>query len=98
MFRTHEPFKYPIQFGGDESTVWRAVQIVLNMPWLLVTIEVEEELTQTFLLNGTDDLLQCVEDESDFGRLVAVRLVLPPAYSPSSDWTFVPADRADRAR
>ncbi len=94
MFATYEPFKFPLQFG-DDSTIWRGVEIMLNTPWLLATLEDDEDVPRTFLLKGPDDLLQVVQ-KSDLGKLTGVRLVLPPEVSPTSDWAFVSVCRVER--
>lgn len=94
MFATYEPFKFPLQFG-NESTIWCGVEIMLNTPWLLATLEDDEAVPRTFLLKGPDDLLQVVE-RSDLGKLTGLRLVLPPGQSPTSDWSFVPVRSVER--
>lgn len=94
MFATYEPFKFPLQLDNS-STIWRGVEVMLYTPWLLATLEDDEEVPRTFLLKGTDDLLQVVE-ASALGRLTGLRLVLPPNLSPTSDWTFVPVCRVER--
>lgn len=94
MFATYEPFKFPIQLG-DDSTIWLGVEIMLNTPWILATLEDDEEVPRTFLLKGPDDLLHVVQS-SDLGTLTAVRLILPPNASPTSDWAFVPVCRVER--
>ncbi len=94
MFTTHEPFRFPIQFD-DGSTIWRCVELGLNSPWLIVTVDSEDEIPRTFLLHGTDDLLQVAQAES-LGKLRGVRLVLPPHASPTCDWTFVPVCKVER--
>lgn len=43
------------------------------------------------------ELLQFIES-SDLGRLLSVRLVLPPDRSQSSDWVFLPVCRVERER
>lgn len=95
MFATYEPFKFPVQFDAD-STIWRGVEIMLNTPWLLATLEDEAGMSlRTFLLKGTDELQQFAEG-STLGRLTSVRLVLPPDLSPKGDWAFVPVRRVER--
>lgn len=94
MFATYEPFKYQLQLG-DGSTIWRGVEVTLNIPWLLATFIDDEEVPRTFLLKGTDDLLGVVQ-QSGLGKLTGVRLVLPPTASSTSDWSFVPVCRVER--
>ena len=94
MFATYETFKLPLQFG-EGSTIWRGVEIMLNTPWLLATLEGDEEVSRTFLLKGPDDLLQVVQSP-ELGRVTGVRLVLPPSVSPTRDWSFVPVCRVER--
>lgn len=94
MFATYEPFKFPLQLG-DDSTIWRGVEIMLNTPWLLATLDTDEDVPRTFLLKGPDDLLQVLRSP-ELGRLNGVRLVLPPEASPSSEWSFVPIRRVER--
>lgn len=94
MFATYEPFKFPLQFN-DDSTIWRGVEIMLSTPWLIATLDTNEKVARTFLLEGPDDLLQILHSPG-LGRLAAVRLVLPPAASPTGDWSFVSIDRVER--
>ncbi len=94
MFATYEAFKFPLQFG-DGSTIWRGVEIMLNNPWLIATLEDDDEVPRTFLLKGLDDLLHVMES-SELGKLTGVRLVLPPYVSPTSDWSFVHVCRVER--
>ena len=95
MFATHEPFKLPFQLDED-STIWRGIEVMMNAPWLLVTIEDEvEEVTRTFLLTGMNDLLGFVEN-STMGRLTGVKAVIPPRLSPTRDWAFLSICRIER--
>lgn len=58
MFVTHEPFKFPIQFGG-EGTTWQAVELMLETPWLILSVEdKQDELRRNIFVDGTDTLLQ----------------------------------------
>lgn len=93
MFRTFDAYKFPVQLESG-STVWRAVELVLNAPRLLVTTE-DSESRRTFLLNDTSDLLQFIT-ELRGEKLHAVRLVLPPDYSSSADWEFIPIKQIGR--
>lgn len=94
MFATYEGLRFPIQFG-DDSVIWRAVEVTLNTPWLLATLSYDHQALRTFLLDGPDDLLQFIQI-SDIGNLAAVRLVLPPNVSATRDWSFVPICRIER--
>jgi hypothetical protein len=95
MFVTHEPFKFPIQFEGG-STTWHVVELMLQTPWLLITAEdAEEDTTRTFFLNGTDTLLQFL-DNPTLGRTTGVQLVLPPRWSPTDEWCFLRIRRVER--
>lgn len=94
MFRTFESFKYPIQLAED-STIWRGIELVLNAPRLLITVQDEEDTCRTFMLNDNFDLLQFVETPG-MGTLISARIVLPPDWSPSNDWEFVRICRVER--
>ncbi len=92
MFATFEESKFPVQLD-DKSTVWRCVEIVMNAPSLLVTLE-EDDIVRYHLLQGGDDLLQVIEA---FGpsRVTGVHIVLPPDMSPSGDWAILPVSRVE---
>lgn len=88
MFVTHEPFRFPIQFQGS-GTTWQSVELMLQSPWLLITVEEDDEgPPRTFFLDTTETLLRFLESPT-LGRPVGVQLVLPPQWSPSAQWQFV---------
>lgn len=98
MFVTHEPFKSPFPFqlpGG--STTWHVVELMLHTPWLLITVEDEEEedAIRTYFLSGTDVLLQLLNNPT-LGKTKGVQLVLPPGWSPTREWCFVRIRRVER--
>jgi len=98
MFVTHEPFKSPFPFqlpGG--STTWHVVELMLHTPWLLITVEDEEEedAIRTYFLSGTDVLLQLLNNPT-LGKTRGVQLVLPPGWSPTREWCFVRIRRIER--
>lgn len=89
MFRTYPSFKHPIQFD-ETSTLWRLVELALHWPWYIATVlDPVEQAQRVFLLSGNDDLLLLAEQE-DLGRLVAVHLLMSPAFSVTRDWELVP--------
>lgn len=95
MFTTHSAFRRPLQL--DETfTTWRFVELLLGTPWFVATtLDSAEHLRRTFLLSSCDDVLQFSEREP-FGKLIGLKLVLPPHHSPSNDWSFVPIRRIER--
>lgn len=92
MFRTLESFKYPLQLGVG-VTLWRVVEFALNHPRVLATVDDENETRRTFLLSDAYDLLDFVRSVE--GKVVAVRLLIPPDWSESGDWALVPICRIE---
>jgi hypothetical protein len=97
MFVTHEPFKFPVQFQGDGG-IWTVVELMLQTPWLILTADDDQEdTTRTFFLNGTDALLQFLQNPT-LGKTTGVHLVFPPRWYPSNDkdWSLVRVRRVER--
>ena len=97
MFTTYPPFKFPVQIDPD-ITDWTAVELGLDVPWLLVTfMDRKEPVKRTFLVAGSINIGGFVVNNS-LGDLLALRLVLPPHRSFTGDWAFVPISRVGRLR
>jgi len=57
MFVTHSLFKHRIQ-PDPNATLWTSVEVALDWPWYLATVQVPHEPVQrTFALGFNDDVL-----------------------------------------
>lgn len=88
MFITYQPFKFPLQFDR-ESTIWTAVELALHTPVFLVSTTTEDdEATRTFMLDGTNELLEFSTREPA-GRIAALHVLQPPRSSARKKWALV---------
>ena len=95
MFATHPRFMIPVPFG-DGIFVWKAVELDIHTPWLFATVmDPDEPPERTFLLSGSNELLDFVSSVQ-FGGFSALHLVQPPIWSKSRDWGFVRIRRIER--
>jgi hypothetical protein len=78
MFTTNESFKSPVQFDR-RSTDWRAVELTIGHPFLMVRLS-DEGMHRYVLLHGMDDLL-ALHQQSNVGGLTAIGLLEPPGWS-----------------
>jgi len=95
MFATYAVFKHRLQLN-QQSTAWRAVEVILPTPWLIATIaDQAEEVNRTFLLTGNDEILLFAERPS-LGKPISLHLMLTPDWSETGDWMLLPIAKVER--
>ena len=89
MFSTYEMFKLPVQID-PASTTWSAVELAVGTPFFVVsTVDQRDHGTRHFLLHGSDELLAFAKS-TPLGPLCSLHVMLPPAWSPTGDWSSLP--------
>ena len=88
MFLTHQPFKHHIQIEKN-VTLWDAVELAINVPLYLVTaLDLNQECERDFLYSSDHEVLKIILDKSH-GKLIALHLLQPPAWSESKKWNLI---------
>ena len=86
MFTTNESFKSPVQFDR-RSTDWRAVELAIGHPFLMVRLS-DEGIHRYVLLHGMDDLL-ALHQQCNVGKLTAISLLQPPGWSSTGSFESI---------
>jgi hypothetical protein len=94
MFATHDGLQAGMQFS-DDSTIWRGVEVMLNVPWVLATLKDAERNQSHYLLQDPEDLVQLLSQSPGI-NMTGLQLVQPPTFSPTGNWAFVPICRVEQ--
>lgn len=78
------------------SRYWRALELSLNAPWLMVTVR-EDGFLRNFMLSQDSDLLPMLEDAPEM-EIVGVDAVVPPGYGQEDGWGLLKVRRVWSAR
>lgn len=95
MFTTYDDLKLPLPLEAGSAT-WTAVELEMNVPWLVARWRDEgNNVHRTFLLPDADEVV-AFASQRILGRLTQLRLVLPPAWSASGDWELLRIARVEK--
>lgn len=96
MFATYSQYKLPFRIQGDPSTLWTGVELVLNVPFFLCTVDVDG-VPQRFLHTLEEEVVRMAGKTTE-ERLVGVHLVVPPESSEDGTWSVLPVLRISKQR
>jgi len=93
MFATHPQHEFPVPKGLADpgSQHWRVIELVLRVPWYLLTVaavpeEDEAMLTQTWCLAWEHDLTHLLKT-LDTSRVSGLTCMMPGRTSKNHRWT-----------